>query len=170
MDTFSAVPGEFPTKRSVTRSFDIFFDLRLNKRLSKQWWGWLFETPSRPLWRQCNANVVLAYLGWGHKQTFSNTSSCMERVVSWFKFSWKAFPWLRICQHWSRLFMDAKQAPGYDLNWCVIYPYLEHCCLSAGTKISTWSTTRLKLDTQQSVKTKTNRTYHDMFLSKSDDQ
>ena len=26
-------PGEFPTQRLVTRSFDVFFDLRLNKRL-----------------------------------------------------------------------------------------------------------------------------------------
>ena len=25
----------------------------LNKRLSKQLWGWLFETPSRSLWRHC---------------------------------------------------------------------------------------------------------------------
>ena len=47
-------PGEFPTQRPVTRSFDVFFDLRLNKRLSKQSWGWWFETLSRPLWRQCN--------------------------------------------------------------------------------------------------------------------
>ena len=39
-------PGEFPTQRPVTRSFDIYFDLRLNKRLSKQPWGWWFETPS----------------------------------------------------------------------------------------------------------------------------
>ena len=29
-------PGEFPAQRPVTRSFDVFFDLRLNKRLSKQ--------------------------------------------------------------------------------------------------------------------------------------
>ena len=29
-------PGEFPTQRPVTRSFEVFFDLRLNKRLSKQ--------------------------------------------------------------------------------------------------------------------------------------
>ena len=29
-------PGEFPTQRPVPRSFDVFFDLRLNKRLSKQ--------------------------------------------------------------------------------------------------------------------------------------
>ena len=31
----------------------VFFDLRLNKQLSKQWWGWWFETLSRVLWRQC---------------------------------------------------------------------------------------------------------------------
>ena len=31
-----------------------FFDLRLNKRLSKQSWRWWFETPSRPSWRHCN--------------------------------------------------------------------------------------------------------------------
>ena len=47
-------PGEFPAQRPVTWSFDVFFDLRLNKRLSKQSWGWLFETISRPLWRHCN--------------------------------------------------------------------------------------------------------------------
>ena len=35
----SPVPGEFPTQRPVTRSFDVFLDLRLNKRLSKQSWG-----------------------------------------------------------------------------------------------------------------------------------
>ena len=39
----------------VTRSFDVFFDLRLNKRLSKQSWGWWFETQSLSLWRHCNA-------------------------------------------------------------------------------------------------------------------
>ena len=44
-------PGEFPTQRPVTWSFDVFFDLRLNKRLSKQPWGWWFETPSWSLWR-----------------------------------------------------------------------------------------------------------------------
>ena len=46
--------GEFPARRPVTRSVDVFFDLRLNKRLSKQWWCWWCETPSRPLWRYCN--------------------------------------------------------------------------------------------------------------------
>ena len=50
----SPVTGEFPTQRPVTRSYDVFFDLRLNKRLSKQSWGWWFETPWRPLWRDSN--------------------------------------------------------------------------------------------------------------------
>ena len=42
------------TERPVTRSFDAFFELRLNKRLSKESRGCWFETPSRPLWRHCN--------------------------------------------------------------------------------------------------------------------
>ena len=47
-------PGEFPTQRPVTRIFDVFFDLGLNKRLNKQSWGWWFETLSRPFWRHRN--------------------------------------------------------------------------------------------------------------------
>ena len=68
METFSAllaicagnspVLGDFPTQRPVTRSFDVFFDLRLNKRLSKQSWGWLFETLSLPLWRHRNEAMM----------------------------------------------------------------------------------------------------------------
>ena len=64
MQTFSAllaicagnspVPGDFPAQRPVTRSFDVFFDLRLNKRLSKQSWGRWFDRLSHPLWRHCN--------------------------------------------------------------------------------------------------------------------
>ena len=70
METFSAllahcagnspVTGEFPAQRPVTRSCDVFFDLRLKKRLSKQPWGWWFETPSWSLLRHCN---VLALCG-----------------------------------------------------------------------------------------------------------
>ena len=47
-------PGEFTAQRPVTRSFDVSFDLRLNKRLSKQPWGWWFETPAWSLWRHRN--------------------------------------------------------------------------------------------------------------------
>ena len=58
--TFSAgnspVSGEFPAQRPVTRSFDVFFDLRPNKQLSKQWWGNIFvlknvfDTPTTFYW------------------------------------------------------------------------------------------------------------------------
>ena len=46
-------------QRPVTRSFDVFFDLRLNKRLSKQSWGCWFETPWSPLWLHCNEKILL---------------------------------------------------------------------------------------------------------------
>ena len=68
METFSAllvlcegnppVTDGFPSQRPLTRSFDVFFDLSLNKRLSwRPRWRW-FETPSRSLWCHCN---VLGY-------------------------------------------------------------------------------------------------------------
>ena len=41
------------TSSNGRKSFAVLFDLRPNKRLSKQSWGWWFETPSRPLWRHC---------------------------------------------------------------------------------------------------------------------
>ena len=55
----SPVPGEFPAQRPVTRSFDVFFDLHPNKRLSKQSWGWWSETPSSSLWRHRNDIMIL---------------------------------------------------------------------------------------------------------------
>ena len=70
MDTFSAllilcagnspVTGEFPSQRPVTQMFDVLFDLRLNKWLSKQSRRRWFETPSRSLWRPCDVTQVAA--------------------------------------------------------------------------------------------------------------
>ena len=59
-------PDYWPFVRGIHRSrwiprtkasdADLMFSLicALNKRLSKQSWGWWFETPSCPLWRYCN--------------------------------------------------------------------------------------------------------------------
>ena len=64
-------PSEFPAQRPVTQSFDVFFDLRLNKQLSKQSWGWWFETLSGPLWSHCNdlhitdRNFTAQFTYWG---------------------------------------------------------------------------------------------------------
>ena len=51
--------GEFTGSRWLprTKASDaerVFFDLCRNKRLSKQSWGWWFETLSCPLWRHCD--------------------------------------------------------------------------------------------------------------------
>ena len=72
METFSALlalcegnppvtGGSFSSQRPVTRSFDVFFDLRLNKRLSKQLRRRWFETPSRSLWRYCNDRILTSH-------------------------------------------------------------------------------------------------------------
>ena len=95
METFSAllvlyagntpVSGEFPAQRAVTRSFDVFFDLCLNKRLSKQSWGWWFETLSRPLWRHCNGIMKCRY---------QNAVQLFQAFnVIWFMSSFSAIFW-----------------------------------------------------------------------------
>ena len=74
----SPVPGEFCAQRPVTRSFDVFFDLPLNKRLSKHSWGWWFETLSGPLWRHSNECRM------GHRKLKYHTlGGC---VIVWFWF------------------------------------------------------------------------------------
>ena len=72
METFSAllalcagnspVTGEFLSQRPVTQSFEVFFDLRLNQHLSKQWRRLWFDTPSCSLRHLCN--------GWEQSSSF----------------------------------------------------------------------------------------------------
>ena len=88
METFSAllaicvgnspITGEFPAQRPVTRSFDVFFDLRLKTRLSKQSFGWWFETPSRSLWRHCNVKELVWHV-------FPYALGCVKSINSWSK-------------------------------------------------------------------------------------
>ena len=68
----SPVHGEFPSQMPVTRSFDVFFDLRLNKRLSKHSRRLWFSTPSRSLWRHCNVHVKFVWSCW---RLTANTAS-----------------------------------------------------------------------------------------------
>ena len=62
------VTGRFPSQRPVTRSFDMSFDLHLNKRLSKDSRCRWFETPSRSIWRHCN-NVISCRIGPCYNET-----------------------------------------------------------------------------------------------------
>ena len=59
----SPVIGEFPSQRPVARSFDVFFDPRLKKRLNKQSKRRWFETPSRSVWRHCIVQFGRHWLG-----------------------------------------------------------------------------------------------------------
>ena len=82
---FVRVTCEFPTQRPVTRSFDVFVDLR------KKLWGWWFEMPSPSLWRHCNgiARVESSPSGlndfWAHVPCAASgrmrTASVNERIV-----------------------------------------------------------------------------------------
>ena len=85
METFSAlltlcagnlpVAGEFSSQRSVTRSFDVFFDLHLNKRLSKQSRCRWFQTPPYLLWRHCNGTIQDHQTVYGRKSIFTSMVS-----------------------------------------------------------------------------------------------
>ena len=54
------VTGGFPSQRPVTRSFDVIFDLHLNRWLSKQLWCQWFEMPLHSLWRPSNETVIIS--------------------------------------------------------------------------------------------------------------
>ena len=52
-------PRWIPKQLPVTRNCDVYFDLRLNRLLCKQSWGWSIETLSLSLWRHCNGNYMI---------------------------------------------------------------------------------------------------------------
>ena len=98
-------PRWIPAQRPVTRSFDVFFELRLNKRLSKQSWGWWFETLPPPLWRHCNViQSIIFYYFWStavynlcnaskyHQpyQAMSKLVKCCLKYYCWISI-WKFF-------------------------------------------------------------------------------
>ena len=51
-------PWWIPGTKASDSELWYFIDLRRNKLLSKQSWGWWFETPSRPLWRHRNVKPI----------------------------------------------------------------------------------------------------------------
>ena len=119
METFSAllafcagnspVTGEFPSQRPVTRSFNVFFDLRPNKCFSKQSWCWRFETPSCPLWRHCNVLVRPNYsVSAGEGLT---TIKRWQKTASWIK--WYPF---HICISYTYLQQNPKMYSYFHLS------------------------------------------------------
>ena len=48
------VTGGFASQKTRNTGYDVFFDVRLNERMNKQWSHRWFETPGRSMWRHCN--------------------------------------------------------------------------------------------------------------------
>ena len=99
----------------MTRSFDVSFDLRLNKRLSKQSWDWWSETPSCQLWRHCNgicrwqyihhiffqhtlkrSQISIFYIYFEHTNIFEHISTCNVSKSA------------QMCQNVKRLFLRKR--------------------------------------------------------------
>ena len=138
METFSAplaicarnssATGEFPSQMPVTQSFDVFLDLRPNKRLSKLPW---FETPSGSVWRQRNDQFFLlicfsphelmlvkalsTHRGWEKmaaisQAIFSSLFSCMKIFVFWLQYRWELPQRVQLTKH--SIGSDNRLAPN----------------------------------------------------------
>ena len=122
METFSALlafcVGNSPvSQRPVTRSFDVFFDLRPNKRLSKQSWGWWF---GRHL-AHYDVSVMCC-------DCISDTQNCMRRECRgrFPRHSELAIPiWCHLFSHWCHLLS----------HWCHLFSHdiLQDVFTSTGT-------------------------------------
>ena len=124
----SPVTGEFPSQRPVTRSFDVFFDLRLNKQLSKQSWGWWFETPSRSLWRHCNVQPFRRQ----HSQIHFN-----EKIWISLQISMKFVPKVRI-SNITTLFqkMAWRRPSDKPLSEPIMVSLLTHICVTRSRRVN----------------------------------
>ena len=106
-----------PRTKPVTRSFDVFFDLRLEQQLSKQWRRWWFETPSRSLWRRCNENHVIQWHARVRGEIFTGNKTesigCWQGrvIICWIQSEQKSFP-LQFCTGDTAFHSTSKQ------NYC----------------------------------------------------
>ena len=84
-----------PLTKTVMWNFDVFFDLRLNKQLSKHSGGRWFETPSRALWPHCNDGLYQIFVIVTSLVILCNSKACFlthSRIVT----SWNLYP----ISHW----------------------------------------------------------------------
>ena len=87
-------PGEFPAQRPVTRIFDVFLDLRPNKRSSKESWGWWFETLSCSLWRHYNDPVPSDWINQLRKARIGFVISIANVEMGMFHYTWRLPSWV----------------------------------------------------------------------------
>ena len=125
----SSVTGEFPSQRPVTQSSYIFFELRLNKQLSKQLWVWWFEMPSRSLWRHCDEWMGnRAWIAMWQKSGLWNSLIFLEldREI-----------WIWLISYPSWLLRSETKYCGNPANWQlpIKAAIIIHCVVSLGHQI-----------------------------------
>ena len=138
METFSAllaicagnspVNGEFPSQRPVTRSVDVFFDLSLNKRLSKQSKPWWFETSSCSLWR--HRNVIWCAININHNDhpgiKIASIRLCTQVLVD-INIT-KSDERLGVSNDWQRMFVQQRiQANNKENKFCIAVLLYAEC-------------------------------------------
>ena len=109
----SPVPGEFPPQRPVTRNFDISLISAFNKQLSKSSWGWWFKTPSRPLWRLCNGQVLSVLMN----PLDEEKATCCEEVEKWFSrvTQLRMLITVELLHEWTK-----SHYPWVDILYCIL--------------------------------------------------
>ena len=122
----SPVTGEFPSQRPVTRSFDVFFDLCLNKQLSKPSRRWWFQMPLHSLWCHCNASVHSAFTTILQHLIFNGSPSYLMQLLT-------------LVEAWTLLIMESVLIFMYTVvqrnfmtnltNWCLVPAFIT--CLQA---------------------------------------
>ena len=115
------VTGEIPPQRPVTRNFDVFFDLRLNKRFSKQSRHRWSETPSRSLWHHCNVassgNIELKTPDLA--KAGSHGGTCTLEFVSGWRHQMEFFP--RYWPYARGIHQSSVDSPHKSWNYYTIY-------------------------------------------------
>ena len=107
-------PVNSPHKGQRRGALILSLTCALNKRLSKQPWGWRFETLSRSLWRHCNISCQCEYSknqkDWPHalNSFSSNLYGKNENKTKHCRHDWSANGW---CVIW--ISSNNKIAKGY---------------------------------------------------------
>ena len=108
-----------PCTKASNAELCCFFYLHPNKRLSKQWWGWWFETPLCPLWRHRNEFVI--------STAINNFLHDWAVSLMTFVFQWMSkVPWIYMIFliYRNALVLPLQIASGYhhqDIHIWIIY-------------------------------------------------
>ena len=131
----SSVPGELPAQRPVTRSFDVFFDVRLKRRLSKRSWCWWFETLPCPLWRHSNGtvNLMAAMLHCG----------CIQFVVTWCSLIYKYTVHASICHTNGDIVDGIRLSRPFVVKMICDFSFCQILCIMLHEYRLTWHITKI---------------------------